>query len=236
MPLRCWWRPFHSTGIRAAHVAASGARQYRWALYSGTVAAVACFSGQYASERGFSVRRFQLHGIPGTLVILCGRRYIRATVAECEAAAESTEEAGRPSCQPIGCKPGDSDGPSVTTTVEDQLRALQLTPAAEERIRREISQYEVVLFMKGTASKPACRFSRQALDILKVSRVPTIRTVNVLEDPELRNGIKRFSNYPYIPQLYVRGEFIGGVEKLQTMHEDGSLKKLFELLHADKDV
>ncbi|KAK1936477.1 hypothetical protein X943_003722 [Babesia divergens] len=111
------------------------------------------------------------------------------------------------------------------------LQSLSLAPEAEARvsvIKREISEYDVVLFMKGNASKPACKFSRQALDILKTSKVPIIRTVDVLESQELRSGIKIFSNYPYIPQLYVRKTFIGGLEKILDMYNDGSLHKLLQ--------
>eukprot|EP00375_Theileria_parva_P003571 XP_766256.1 hypothetical protein [Theileria parva strain Muguga] len=97
---------------------------------------------------------------------------------------------------------------------------------SDSKIKFEIETYEVVLFMKGTARKPACGFSKQALDILKALKIDTIRTVNVLEDEDVRNGLKAYSKYPYIPQLYVRGKFVGGLEKITKMFSDGSLEKL----------
>uniref|UniRef100_A0A3B0MFV6 Glutaredoxin, putative n=1 Tax=Theileria annulata TaxID=5874 RepID=A0A3B0MFV6_THEAN len=109
---------------------------------------------------------------------------------------------------------------------ETESKEYVLTDRAFEKIKFEIETYEVVLFMKGTAKEPACGFSRQALDILKVLKVDTIRTVNVLQDEDVRNGIKAYSKYPYIPQLYVRGKFVGGLEKISKMFSDGSLEKL----------
>ncbi|UVC49491.1 hypothetical protein MACK_003328 [Theileria orientalis] len=100
-----------------------------------------------------------------------------------------------------------------------------LTDKALEKIKFEIATYEVVLFMKGTARKPRCGFSKQALDILKTLKIDTIRTVDVLEDQELRNGLKIYSKYPNFPQLYVRGEFVGGLEKMHKMYSDGTLEK-----------
>ncbi|CDR94546.1 GLUTAREDOXIN, putative [Babesia bigemina] len=160
---------------------------------------------------------------------------VHAATAHCSGSSQAEEHGSHTTCAPTGCIPQDQQQQEAAeSNARESLKNLELTAAAEARvssqqtIRHEISHYPVVLFMKGNASKPACKFSRHALDILKASRVPTIRTVNVLEDPELRAGIKRFSDYPYIPQLYVRGVFIGGLEKLIAMHEDGSLKKCIE--------
>jgi len=85
-----------------------------------------------------------------------------------------------------------------------------------------------VLFMKGTASFPQCGFSGRAIQILKAVGVDTknIATVNVLEDPEIRQGIKDYSHWPTIPQLYVNGEFVGGSDIMMEMYESGELKQL----------
>lgn len=102
-----------------------------------------------------------------------------------------------------------------------------MTEAAREKIEQEINTYNVVLFMKGSAKQPQCKFSRYALDILKASKVKVIRTVNVLEDNELREGLKKYSNYPNFPQLYVRGKFVGGLQKISEMFENNTLQELF---------
>jgi monothiol glutaredoxin len=82
--------------------------------------------------------------------------------------------------------------------------------------------------MKGNASFPQCGFSGRAIQILKASGVDTkaIKTVNVLEDPEIRAGIKDYSNWPTIPQLYVKGEFIGGSDIMMEMYESGEMQQL----------
>jgi monothiol glutaredoxin len=86
----------------------------------------------------------------------------------------------------------------------------------------------VVLFMKGTAQFPQCGFSGRAIELLKASGVEDLVTVNVLEDEEVRQGIKDFSNWPTVPQLYVKGEFIGGADIIGEMHESGELKTLLK--------
>jgi monothiol glutaredoxin len=96
-----------------------------------------------------------------------------------------------------------------------------------QRIADLVKNNEVVLFMKGTASFPMCGFSGRAIQILKACGVETkgITTVNVLEDDAIRQGIKEFSNWPTIPQLYVKGEFIGGSDIMMDMYESGELKQ-----------
>jgi monothiol glutaredoxin len=93
-------------------------------------------------------------------------------------------------------------------------------------IDKTIKDHSVVLFMKGTAQFPQCGFSGRAVQLLKQSGAANIVTVNVLEDDEVRQGIKAYSNWPTIPQLYVNGEFIGGADIMNEMHESGELKKL----------
>ena len=97
----------------------------------------------------------------------------------------------------------------------------------QQRISELVKNNEVVLFMKGTASFPMCGFSGRAIQILKACGVETkgITTVNVLEDDAIRQGIKEFSIWPTIPQLYVKGEFIGGSDIMMDMYESGELKQ-----------
>ena len=98
----------------------------------------------------------------------------------------------------------------------------------QQRIADLVQTNDVVLFMKGIASFPMCGFSGRALQVLKASGVDTktIKTVNVLEDQEIREGIKTFSNWPTIPQLYVKGEFIGGSDIMMEMYESGELQQV----------
>ena len=89
-----------------------------------------------------------------------------------------------------------------------------------------VKNNDVVLFMKGTPDFPQCGFSSTVAQILGVTGV-SYGAVNVLEDPEIRQGIKDYSNWPTIPQLYVKGEFIGGCDIVREMYESGELKQLF---------
>ena len=97
----------------------------------------------------------------------------------------------------------------------------------QKRIDELVKSNEVVLFMKGNASFPQCGFSGRAIQILKSCGVDpkTLKTVNVLEDTEIRAGIKDYSNWPTIPQLYVKGEFIGGSDIMMEMFENGELQQ-----------
>ncbi len=95
-----------------------------------------------------------------------------------------------------------------------------------EQIRTQVESAPVVLFMKGTAMFPQCGFSARVVQILSHAGVP-FKTVNVLEDPEIRDGIKAYSDWPTIPQLYVNGEFIGGCDIVTEMYQSGELHELF---------
>ena len=95
-------------------------------------------------------------------------------------------------------------------------------------IKETVTSHPVVLFMKGTAQFPQCGFSGRAIELLKATGVQDLVTVNVLEDVEVREGIKQFSNWPTIPQLYVKGEFIGGADILGEMYESGELQTLIK--------
>ncbi len=91
-----------------------------------------------------------------------------------------------------------------------------------ERIQGIIESNDVVLFMKGTKHFPQCGFSATVVEVLRRSGTD-FQDVNVLEDPEIRQGIKEFTNWPTIPQLYVRGEFVGGCDIVREMYENGEL-------------
>lgn len=100
----------------------------------------------------------------------------------------------------------------------------------QEKIKQQIESNPIVLYMKGTAQFPQCGFSSRAVSLLKESGANEIFTVNVLEDPEIRQGIKEFSNWPTIPQLYINGEFIGGSDIMGEMYESGELQTLIKTI------
>ena len=102
-----------------------------------------------------------------------------------------------------------------------------MTNPTFERIQADIDQAPVMLFMKGTAMFPQCGFSARVVQILTHLNVP-FKTANVLEDAELREGIKQFSNWPTIPQLYVKGEFVGGCDIIREMFQAGELQGLMK--------
>ncbi|QHE77526.1 Grx4 family monothiol glutaredoxin [Hydrogenophaga sp. PBL-H3] len=99
---------------------------------------------------------------------------------------------------------------------------------AQTRIDQLVKSNDIVLFMKGNASFPMCGFSGRAIQILKACGVETktLKTVNVLEDDEVRQGIKEYSNWPTIPQLYVKGEFVGGSDIMMEMYQSGELQQV----------
>lgn len=94
-----------------------------------------------------------------------------------------------------------------------------------DRIRDEISENDVVVFMKGTPVFPQCGFSSTVAQVMTALGVK-YKGINVLEDPGVREGIKNFSNWPTIPQLYVKGEFVGGCDIVREMYENGELQQL----------
>lgn len=98
----------------------------------------------------------------------------------------------------------------------------------QERIRKQVTENKVVLYMKGTPEAPQCGFSAAAVQILEACGVEEVATVDVLSDADIRQGIKQFSNWPTIPQLYVGGEFIGGADIMREMYQNGELKKVLE--------
>lgn len=96
----------------------------------------------------------------------------------------------------------------------------------QDVIKDQVTKHRVVLYMKGSPDFPQCGFSANAVGILRACGVDELFTVNVLEEPEIRQGIKEFANWPTIPQLYVNGEFVGGCDIIREMYETGELQKV----------
>ena len=96
----------------------------------------------------------------------------------------------------------------------------------QQRIDDLVKSNRVMLFMKGTAQFPMCGFSGRAIQILKAAGVTDLKTFNVLEDEEVRQGIKDYANWPTIPQLYIGGEFLGGSDIMMEMYESGELQQV----------
>ncbi len=96
----------------------------------------------------------------------------------------------------------------------------------QQRIDSIVKGGRIVLFMKGTAQFPQCGFSGRAIQVLKACGATELKTVNVLEDDGIRQGIKDYANWPTIPQLYVNGEFLGGSDIMMEMYESGELQPL----------
>jgi monothiol glutaredoxin len=96
----------------------------------------------------------------------------------------------------------------------------------QERIRKQVTTHSVVLYMKGNPQFPQCGFSANAVGILNALGVKELFTVDVLQDQEIRQGIKEYANWPTIPQLYIKGEFVGGSDIMTEMYQSGELKQL----------
>lgn len=106
-----------------------------------------------------------------------------------------------------------------------------MTPEIQERIQNLIEKNKIMVFMKGTKLMPMCGFSNNVVQILNTLGVP-FETVNVLDDQEIRQGIKEYSNWPTIPQVYIDGEFIGGSDILIEMYQKGELQQKVEVALA----
>ena len=102
----------------------------------------------------------------------------------------------------------------------------------QQQIKEQVTTNPVVLYMKGTPRAPMCGFSATAVQILQACNLPLFFSVNVLEEPAIRDGVKIFSDWPTVPQLYVRGEFIGGCDIMKEMYQSGELKALLEGIAA----
>jgi len=96
----------------------------------------------------------------------------------------------------------------------------------QQRIKEQVTTHPVVLYMKGNPQAPQCGFSANAVRILNTLGVKELFTVDVLQDPEIRQGIKDYANWPTIPQLYIKGEFVGGSDIMTEMYQNGELKQL----------
>lgn len=95
-----------------------------------------------------------------------------------------------------------------------------------ERIQTEVESHPIVLFMKGTAQFPMCGFSSRAVQALKAAGATSLHTVNVLEEPEIRANLPRYSNWPTFPQLFIHGELIGGCDITLELYESGELARM----------
>ena len=98
--------------------------------------------------------------------------------------------------------------------------------SVQDTIREQVTGHDVVLYMKGSPQFPMCGFSATATQLLKMAGAGDVFTVDVLQDAEIREGIKQFANWPTIPQLYVKGEFVGGCDIMREMYQSGELQKL----------
>ncbi|NMG21570.1 Grx4 family monothiol glutaredoxin [Brasilonema bromeliae] len=106
-----------------------------------------------------------------------------------------------------------------------------MTPELKERIDNLVKQNKILVFMKGTKLMPQCGFSNNVVQILNTLGVP-FQTVNVLDDYEIRQGIKDYSNWPTIPQVYINGEFVGGSDVLIELYQKGELQQIVEVALA----
>lgn len=96
----------------------------------------------------------------------------------------------------------------------------------QQRIKEQVTTHPVVLYMKGNPQAPQCGFSANAVRILSALGVKELFTVDVLQDPEIRQGVKDYANWPTVPQLYIKGEFVGGSDIMTEMYQSGELKQL----------
>lgn len=96
----------------------------------------------------------------------------------------------------------------------------------QQRIKEQVTTHPVVLYMKGNPQAPQCGFSANAVKILNALGVNELFTVDVLQDPEIRQGVKDYANWPTVPQLYIKGEFVGGSDIMIEMYQSGELKDL----------
>jgi monothiol glutaredoxin len=100
--------------------------------------------------------------------------------------------------------------------------------SVQDTIKQQVTDNKIVLYMKGSPDFPQCGFSARAVQVLRACGIEEIFSVDVLEDPEIRQGIKDYANWPTIPQLYVNGEFVGGSDIITEMYQSGELQKLLK--------
>ncbi|PWN26033.1 monothiol glutaredoxin [Jaminaea rosea] len=120
--------------------------------------------------------------------------------------------------------------PATTSHFHSSALRLALSTDARKKIDAAVSANPLVIFMKGTPDLPMCGFSRAVCQIMEVQGVKpdSLKTYNCLDDPELREGIKEYSSWPTIPQVYVNGEFVGGCDIMLSMHQSGELEQVLE--------
>ncbi|KAJ1898042.1 monothiol glutaredoxin grx5 [Kickxella alabastrina] len=116
--------------------------------------------------------------------------------------------------------------PSVLLAANRVIGARFITDRAKATIDGAVKDNDLVVFMKGTPDEPMCGFSRAVIQILQMHGVDEIAGVDCLQDPEIREGIKEYTDWPTIPQIYVKGEFIGGCDVMVQMHQSGELHEL----------
>lgn len=104
---------------------------------------------------------------------------------------------------------------------------------AQQQIQDIVNEHAVVLFMKGVPDAPQCGFSATAVQVLKACGLEQFAAVDVLRSPDIRQGIKDFANWPTIPQLYIKGEFVGGCDIMKEMYQSGELQKQLAEISAD---
>ncbi|MCC7080621.1 MAG: Grx4 family monothiol glutaredoxin [Burkholderiales bacterium] len=100
--------------------------------------------------------------------------------------------------------------------------------SVQDTIKQQVTGNKIVLYMKGSPDFPQCGFSARAVQVLRACGVDDIHGIDVLEDPDIRQGIKDYANWPTIPQLYVNGEFVGGADIITEMYQSGELQKLLK--------
>jgi monothiol glutaredoxin len=100
--------------------------------------------------------------------------------------------------------------------------------SVQDTIKQQVTDNKIVLYMKGSPDFPQCGFSARAVQVLRACGIDDIYSVDVLQDPDIRQGIKDFANWPTIPQLYVNGEFVGGSDIITEMYQSGELQKLLK--------
>jgi monothiol glutaredoxin len=106
-----------------------------------------------------------------------------------------------------------------------------MADAIQAKIEEQVKQNKIILYMKGTPSFPMCGFSAATIQVLDSYNVK-YESVNVLDDPAIRDGVKRYSNWPTVPQLYINGEFVGGCDIVREMHAKGELEPLIRAVQA----
>jgi monothiol glutaredoxin len=121
-------------------------------------------------------------------------------------------------------------GPHVKWTA-DSSQASD-TMSVHDKIHEQVTSNPVVLYMKGSPAFPQCGFSNAAVQMLKACGVDRFFSVDVLSNPDIRQGIKEYANWPTIPQLYVNGEFVGGADIMREMYQSGELQKMLETQKA----